>query len=103
MLEHIKVEIKPEMIIAAVNRMTKKERESFLEDLLASTAPDYLASIKEASLNWLNLISRLKKQDPIINQVECGTMGRFFAREFYACIHQQGIQRYTETGPKVKK
>ena len=52
MLEHIKVEIKPEMIIAAVNRMTKKERESFLEDLLASTAPDYLESIKEARSDY---------------------------------------------------
>ena len=52
MPEHIKVEIRPEMIIAAVNRMTKKERESFLEDLLASTAPDYLASIKEARSDY---------------------------------------------------
>ncbi len=52
MLEHIKVDIKPEMIIAAVNRMNKKERESFLEDLLASTAPDYLESIKEARSDY---------------------------------------------------
>ena len=52
MLEHIKIEIKPKMIIAAVNKMTKKERESFLEDLLASTAPEYLASIKEARSDY---------------------------------------------------
>ena len=48
MLESIKVEIKPEVIIAAVRRMAKKERESFLEDLLAATSPEYLKSIKEA-------------------------------------------------------
>ena len=48
MLESIKVEIKPEVIIAALNKMPKKERDSFLEDLLASTSPEYLKSIKEA-------------------------------------------------------
>jgi len=30
--------------------MTKKERDSFLEDLLESTFPEYLKSIKEAIL-----------------------------------------------------
>ena len=48
MLESIKVEIKPEVIIAAIKKMTKKERDSFLEDLLAVTSPEYLKSIKEA-------------------------------------------------------
>ena len=52
MLEHIKIEIKPEMIIAAIKKMTKKERDSFLEDLLASTAPDYLDSIREARSDY---------------------------------------------------
>ncbi|HOW53722.1 MAG TPA: hypothetical protein PLR60_03625 [Syntrophorhabdaceae bacterium] len=28
--------------------MKKKERDAFLEDLLAATSPEYLASIKEA-------------------------------------------------------
>jgi hypothetical protein len=46
MLESIRVEIKPEVIIAALNKMPKKERDSFLEDLLASTSPEYLKSIK---------------------------------------------------------
>jgi hypothetical protein len=63
MLENIKIEIKPEMIIAAVNRMTKKERESFLEDLLASTAPDYLASIKEARSDYK--AGKVKKHEEI--------------------------------------
>ena len=48
MLESIKMEIKPEVIIAALKKMPKKERDSFLEDLLASTSPEYLRSIKEA-------------------------------------------------------
>ena len=53
MLESIKVEIKPEVIIAALNKMPKKERDSFLEDLLASTSPEYLKSIKlEAGWNY---------------------------------------------------
>ena len=52
MLESIKMEIKPEVIIAAIKKMTKKERDSFLEDLLASTSPEYLKSIKEARSDY---------------------------------------------------
>ena len=52
MLENIKMEIKPEVIIAALNKMPKKERDSFLEDLLASTSPEYLESIKEARADY---------------------------------------------------
>ncbi len=52
MLESIKMEIKPEVIIAAIKKMTKKERDSFLEDLLASTSPEYLKSIKEARTDY---------------------------------------------------
>ena len=51
MLESIKMEIKPEVIIEAYN-MPKKERDSFLEDLLASTSPEYLKSIKEARADY---------------------------------------------------
>ncbi len=32
----------------AVKKMRKREREAFLEDLLAATSPDYLKSIQEA-------------------------------------------------------
>jgi hypothetical protein len=32
--------------------MTKKQRDSFLEDLLASTSPEYLKSIKEARADY---------------------------------------------------
>ena len=44
----IKMEVKPETIIQAVKNMKKKERDSFLEDLLAATSPEYLTSIKES-------------------------------------------------------
>jgi len=52
MLEKIKMEIQPEVIISAVQKMGKKERDSFLEDLLAVTSPDYLKSIKEARAEY---------------------------------------------------
>ncbi|MDF1594327.1 MAG: hypothetical protein P1P89_22675 [Desulfobacterales bacterium] len=52
MLDSIKMEIKPEVIIAALNKMPKKERDSFLEDLLAATSPEYLESIKEARADY---------------------------------------------------
>ena len=48
MLQAIKMEVKPEEIIRAVKKMKKRERDAFLEDLLAATSPDYLESIKEA-------------------------------------------------------
>jgi len=44
----IKMEIEPERIIEAVSNMKKSERDSFLENLLAATSPEYLKSIKDA-------------------------------------------------------
>ena len=44
----VRMEVKPEEIIEAVKRMKKEERDAFLEDLLASTSPEYLESIKQA-------------------------------------------------------
>jgi len=52
MLNTIKVEVKPQDIIAAVKKMKKEERDDFLEDLLASTSPEYLRSIKEARADY---------------------------------------------------
>ena len=52
MLKGIKMEIEPEVIIEAVKKMTKKERDVFLEDLLASTSPEYLKSINEARADY---------------------------------------------------
>ena len=48
----IKMDIHPEEIIQAVKKMKKREREEFLEDLIASTSPEYLASIKEARADY---------------------------------------------------
>ncbi len=44
----VKVPISSDDIIEAVKKMKKHERESFIEDLLAMTSPDYLKSVKEA-------------------------------------------------------
>ena len=52
MAKAIRIEVKPEDIIEAVKKMKKKEREVFLEDLLASTSPEYLESIKEARADY---------------------------------------------------
>ena len=48
MINSIKIEIKPEEIIEAVRKMKKKERDAFLEELIAVTSPEYLESIKDA-------------------------------------------------------
>ena len=52
MLNTIKLEVKPQDIIAAVKKMKKEERDSFLEDLLAATSLEYLRSIKEARADY---------------------------------------------------
>jgi hypothetical protein len=52
MVKAIKVEVKPDEIIEAVKKMKKIERDAFLEDLLASTSPEYLKSIKEARADY---------------------------------------------------
>ena len=62
----IKMEIAPEILIQAVMNMKKKERESFLEDLLASTSPDYLESIKESREDYK--AGRVKSHDDIFNK-----------------------------------
>ena len=46
------MEVQPETIIQAIKQMKKKQRDAFLEDLLASTSPDYLASIREARAQY---------------------------------------------------
>jgi len=47
-MPELKVPISADEIIEAVKRMKKKDREAFIEDLLAITSPDYLQSIGEA-------------------------------------------------------
>ena len=52
MLRAIKIDVKPQDIIAAVKKMKKSERDAFLEDLLAATSPEYLRSIKQARADY---------------------------------------------------
>ena len=48
----IKMEIDTKEIINAVKKMTKEDRDAFIEDLLASTSPEYLDSIREARADY---------------------------------------------------
>jgi hypothetical protein len=48
----IQIEVKREDIIEAVKKMKKRERDAFLEDLLAATSPEYIGSIKEARADY---------------------------------------------------
>jgi PHD/YefM family antitoxin component YafN of YafNO toxin-antitoxin module len=62
----IKMEVKPEAIIEAVRNMKKKERDSFLEDLLAATSPEYLQSIKESRDDYR--AGRIKSHGEVFGQ-----------------------------------
>jgi len=48
----VKIEISAEEIVKAVKSMQKKERDALLEDLLASTSPEYLDTIREARAEY---------------------------------------------------
>lgn len=48
----VRMDLSPDVIIAAVQRMKKAERDAFLEDLLAASSPEYLASIREARAQY---------------------------------------------------
>jgi hypothetical protein len=60
------MEVKREEIIEAVKRMKKSERDAFLEDLLASTSPEYLRSIREARADYK--AGRVKTHRQIFDQ-----------------------------------
>ena len=59
----LQVKISPEEMIEAVKKMKKKEREAFLENLLAATSPDYLKSIKDARADYK--AKRTKSHDEV--------------------------------------
>lgn len=48
----IQIQVRPEDIIEAVRKMKKRERDAFLEDLLAAISPEYLDGIKEARAEY---------------------------------------------------
>ena len=52
MATSVQISLSQKDIIDAVKKMKKKDRESFLEDLLAATSPEYLTSIREARADY---------------------------------------------------
>ncbi len=52
MANAVRMQVRPEEIIEAIKRMKKAERDALLENLLASTAPEYLKSIREARADY---------------------------------------------------
>jgi len=52
MATNVQISLSQKDIIDAVKKMKKKDRESFLEDLLAATSPEYLTSIREARADY---------------------------------------------------
>lgn len=63
----VKMEVRLDEIIEAVKRMKKEEREAFLEDLLASTSPEYLASIREAREHYT--AGKVKTHEEVFGRV----------------------------------
>ncbi len=63
MLNEIKVTLSRQEIIGAVKSMSKKDRDDFLEELLAATSPEYLKSIKEARADYK--AGRVKTHDEV--------------------------------------
>lgn len=62
-LNEIKVTLSRQEIIGAVKSMSKKDRDDFLEELLAATSPEYLKSIKEARADYK--AGRVKMHDEV--------------------------------------
>jgi len=52
MSTNVQISLSQKDIIDAVKKMKKKDRESFLEDLLSATSPEYLTSIREARADY---------------------------------------------------
>ena len=63
MLNAIKVSLSRQEIIGAVKSMRKRDRDSFLEELLAATSPEYLDSIKDARTDYK--AGRVKTHDEV--------------------------------------
>ena len=63
MLNAIKVNLSRQEIIGAVKSMSKKDPDDFLEELLATTSPEYLESIKDARAD--HKAGRVKTHDEV--------------------------------------
>ena len=66
MLGTVRLQVKPEEIIKAVRAMRRRDREAFLENLLASTSPEYLKSIKEARADYK--AKRVKRHEEVFGK-----------------------------------
>lgn len=66
MLNALKIELKTSELIAAINGLKKKEKEDLIENLLASTSPEYLKSIKEARNDYKS--GRVKKPNEVFGK-----------------------------------
>ena len=66
MLTAIKVSLSRQEIIGAVKSMNKRDREDFLEELLATTSPEYLKSIKDARADYK--AGRVKTHDEVFGR-----------------------------------
>ena len=51
-LSKIRVGISLQELVSALEEMSSKDREFFIENLLAATSPEYLESIKEARKDY---------------------------------------------------
>jgi hypothetical protein len=62
-LNAIKVNLSRQEIIGAVKSMNKRDRDDFLEELLATTSPEYLESIRDARADYK--AGRVKTHDEV--------------------------------------
>ena len=63
MFSAIRVNLSRQEIIGAIKSMKKKDQTDFLEELLASTSPEYLESIKSARADYK--AGRVKTHDEV--------------------------------------
>lgn len=66
MLNTVKVNLTPAELIRAIKKMKKRERDVFLEDLLAATSPEYLEGVKEARADYK--AKRIKTHDEVFGK-----------------------------------
>lgn len=52
MLRSVRINLALEELIEAIKQMKKRERDYFVEQLLATTSPQYLESIREARADY---------------------------------------------------
>jgi hypothetical protein len=62
----LQIEVRPEDIIEAVKKLKKRERDAYLEDLLAATSPEYVSSTKEARADYK--AGRVKSHEEVFGE-----------------------------------